>query len=151
MELEDFGDALRTYALSLPEAWEDHPWGESAIKVRKKVFLFNGFPNPDRYTLSVKLPESGLEAKLLPFCEPTGYGLGKSGWVTAKSAPASTFQRIRSSSRCASIAFGLSATPVTKRVAPPISEPPGSTPRFMPATTFVRPIESMSKTAVLSG
>ena len=34
-------------------------------------------------SLSVKLPESGEEALTLPFTKPTGYGLGKSGWITA--------------------------------------------------------------------
>ncbi len=43
--LEDAENMLRSYALSLPEAWEDHPWGETAIKVRKKVFLFMGRPD----------------------------------------------------------------------------------------------------------
>src|SRR6185436_1583818 len=35
-------------------------------------------------SLSLKLPQSADAALLLPFCEPTGYGLGKSGWVTSK-------------------------------------------------------------------
>ena len=70
------------FALQYPEAWLDHPWGENVAKVKKKVFLFLGVPN-DELTLSVKLPESGFEVLLLPFTEPTGYGLGKSGWVTA--------------------------------------------------------------------
>ena len=34
--------------------------------------------------LSVKLPESGKAALRLPFASPTEYGLGKSGWVTAR-------------------------------------------------------------------
>ena len=37
--------------------------------------------------LSVKLPSSGEEALDLPFARPTGYGLGKSGWVTARFEP----------------------------------------------------------------
>ncbi len=82
MELEEFGDALRAYALSLPEAWEDHPWGESAIKIRKKVFVFNGFSTPDRYGLSVKLPESATDELTWANAKPTGYGLGRSGWVS---------------------------------------------------------------------
>jgi hypothetical protein len=31
--------ALRDYALGFPEATEDFPWGERAIKVKGKVFL----------------------------------------------------------------------------------------------------------------
>jgi predicted DNA-binding protein (MmcQ/YjbR family) len=75
---------IRSYALSLPGAWEDHPWGESAMKVGKKVFVFMGQGGKGTALgLSVKLPESGFEALELPFAEPTGYGLGKGGWVTA--------------------------------------------------------------------
>ena len=32
--------ALRNAAMTYPEAHEDFPWGEVAIKVSKKVFLF---------------------------------------------------------------------------------------------------------------
>ena len=41
--------------------------------------------------MTVKLPESGQMALTLPFASPTGYGMGKYGWVTAhvtaKNAP----------------------------------------------------------------
>lgn len=77
-----FERALRDYALGLPETHEDFPWGERVIKVRKKVFLFMGHGGGG-LTLSVKLPESQTVALMLPFTEPTGYGLGKSGWVSA--------------------------------------------------------------------
>lgn len=33
---------LRDYALSFPEAGEDHPWGHIAVKVRGKAFVFLG-------------------------------------------------------------------------------------------------------------
>lgn len=75
--------ALRKYALGFPAAHEDFPWGERVVRVGKKVFVFMGAPE-GRFTLSVKLPESQMVALLLPFTEPTGYGLGKSGWVTAR-------------------------------------------------------------------
>ena len=73
---------LKDYALKFPEATEDHPWDHVAIKVKRKVFVFlSGFEG----TLNVtcKLPSSGRLALALPFASPTGYGLGKSGWVTA--------------------------------------------------------------------
>lgn len=75
--------SLRRYALEFPESHEDFPWGERVVKVRKKVFVFMGLPD-GALSLSVKLPESQTVALMLPFAEPTGYGLGKSGWVTAR-------------------------------------------------------------------
>jgi hypothetical protein len=33
-------DILKAAALAYPEAWEDHPWGETVVKVRAKIFLF---------------------------------------------------------------------------------------------------------------
>ena len=72
---------LRAAALAYPEAVEDFPWGERVVKVRKKVFVFLG--RKDDLGMSVKLPHSGHSAVLLPFAEPTGYGLGKAGWVSA--------------------------------------------------------------------
>jgi predicted DNA-binding protein (MmcQ/YjbR family) len=77
--------ALRDYAMTFPEATEDFPWGHTAIKVRKKAFVFlGGEANTDELSLSLKLPSSRDMAVDLPFAEPTGYGLGKSGWVTAR-------------------------------------------------------------------
>ena len=78
-------EALAACALAYPEATEDHPWGERAFKVRSKVFLFLS-RHDGRLSLSVKLPEGHVEALLLPFTEPTGYGLGKHRWVTARFA-----------------------------------------------------------------
>jgi len=78
--------SLRKAALAFPETREDHPWGESAFKVRGKVFLFMSEAE-EQLRLTVKLPESRGFALLLPFAQPTGYGLGKSGWVTASFGP----------------------------------------------------------------
>ena len=78
--------ALRSHALSYPEAREDFPWGERVVKVRGKVFVFLGRPE-DGLSLSVKLPGSASFALGLAFTSPTGYGLGKSGWVTARFGP----------------------------------------------------------------
>jgi predicted DNA-binding protein (MmcQ/YjbR family) len=73
---------VRQFALSYPETREDHPWGESAIKVKGKTFVFMGLTD-GRLGLSVKLPRSREFALDYPFTEPTHYGLGKSGWVSA--------------------------------------------------------------------
>lgn len=73
---------LLDFALSLPGAYPDHPWGETVAKVGKKVFVFLGH-DERAVGFSAKLPASSEAALLLPFAKPTGYGLGKSGWVTA--------------------------------------------------------------------
>ena len=83
--LETLERELRDYAMNYPEATEDHPWGHIAVKVKGKSFVFLGGAKEEKLlTLSMKLPGSRDMAVDLPFAEPTGYGLGKSGWVTAK-------------------------------------------------------------------
>jgi predicted DNA-binding protein (MmcQ/YjbR family) len=77
---------LRAFAKAYPEAHEDFPWGESAIKVRGKVFVF--MRNDDNgIGITLKLPVSRYFALDYPFTASTGYGLGKSGWVTCSFAP----------------------------------------------------------------
>src|SRR6185503_1493333 len=73
------------------------------------------------------------------------------GCVTANSAPASTFHANRDSSRSMSLAPGFTPTPMAHFVAPPSGLLPGSSPWFNRYTRLVRPIESMSNTAVASG
>ena len=83
--LESLELALRDYAMTYPESTEDHPWGHRAIKVKGKAFVFlGGEKDKTELSLSVKLPQSRDMAADLPFAQPTGYGLGKSGWVTAR-------------------------------------------------------------------
>ena len=83
--LESLELELRDFAMAYPESTEDHPWGHRAIKVKGKTFLFlGGEKNAKELSLSVKLPQSRDMAVDLPFAEPTGYGLGKSGWVSAR-------------------------------------------------------------------
>ncbi len=76
---------LLSLALSLPEAWEDHPWGETVVKVGKKVFAFLGLEHPEEHGLkhrvTLKLPESGEQALGFVGATPAGYGLGRAGWV----------------------------------------------------------------------
>ena len=78
--------ALKKAALTYPESYQEFPWGHCAVKVKGKVFLFlsNGKSPDGAFSLSVKLPLSGKLALSLPFASPTEYGLGKSGWVTAR-------------------------------------------------------------------
>lgn len=74
---------LLAAALKYPGAEEHHPWGETVVKVKGKVFVFLGRGDDD-FGCSVKLPHTGGSALMLPFCQPTGYGLGKSGWISAR-------------------------------------------------------------------
>lgn len=78
--------ALRDFSLGYPEAYEDHPWGDTVYKVKGKIFLFMG-EWKGTFGISAKLPLSASVALMLPFTEPTGYGLGKSGWVSARFPP----------------------------------------------------------------
>ncbi|MFL5493434.1 MAG: hypothetical protein ACJ8DC_03515 [Gemmatimonadales bacterium] len=59
------GATLRRAALAYPEA----------------VFLA---ADAGTFSLSAKLPSSAGVALRLPFASPTEYGLGRSGWVTAR-------------------------------------------------------------------
>ena len=79
MAADPWSEAL-AFALTLPEAWEDDPWGETVVKVRAKVFAF--FGGPARRLLTVKLDESHGHALSVEGAAPTAYGLGQSGWVT---------------------------------------------------------------------
>ena len=68
--------AVEGYLGSYPEA----PWGDCVYKVDKKIFLFLG-TDTSKLSLSMKLPTSSLVALELPQAKPTGYGMGKHGWV----------------------------------------------------------------------
>jgi predicted DNA-binding protein (MmcQ/YjbR family) len=85
-DIRALAETLREFALGMPGAQEDFPWGERVVKVGKKVFIFMGAKEGSEETLScsVKLPRSAGEALQLPYAEPCGYGLGKHGWVAMK-------------------------------------------------------------------
>jgi predicted DNA-binding protein (MmcQ/YjbR family) len=69
------------FALGLPEAYEDHPWDEDVAKVNKKVFVFLGHEGSADLGMSVKLRDSHEQALSVVGAGPTGYGLGRAGWV----------------------------------------------------------------------
>ena len=81
---------LLAYALELPDAWEDHPWGDTVVKVNKKIFTFIGSGADPQYppSLTVKLADSHEQAMQVERAEASGYGLGRAGWVTLKLATA---------------------------------------------------------------
>lgn len=83
MKLSDCERELREYALSLPETDEAFPWGERALRVRKKAFVFMRL-EAGLLSFGVKLPRSRQQALALPFAQPTHYGLGAHGWVTVE-------------------------------------------------------------------
>ncbi|MCB9545795.1 MAG: MmcQ/YjbR family DNA-binding protein [Myxococcales bacterium] len=72
--------------LAYPEATLDHPWGHPSLKVRGKGFAFM-YASAEGFSFSAKLPDSSGDALMLPFAQPTGYGLGRAGWITARFAP----------------------------------------------------------------
>ena len=88
-DMRSAGIALREFALGLPGAYEEFPWDERVVKVNKKVFVFLGRDADldSGLRFSVKLPQSGEDLLTMPFAQPTGYGLGKSGWVTLEFSP----------------------------------------------------------------
>jgi predicted DNA-binding protein (MmcQ/YjbR family) len=72
--------------LAYPGATEDFPWGHRSAKVNGKMFAIVSV-DEGRLSVTLKLPVSHEAALLFPFAEPTGYGMGKSGWVTSRFAP----------------------------------------------------------------
>lgn len=83
-------EKVREFALGLPGADEDFPWGETVAKVNKKVFVFLGVDDGSHpLGIAVKLKDEAAHAHALtcPGAEPAGYGLGRSGWVSIPLEP----------------------------------------------------------------
>lgn len=58
------------------------------VKVNKKIFVFLGTDHgSEGRMMSVKLPDSNAQALMVPGAEPTGYGLGRGGWVSVPLTP----------------------------------------------------------------
>jgi predicted DNA-binding protein (MmcQ/YjbR family) len=75
---------VREFALGLPGATEEFPWGETVAKVDKKVFVFLGLDDgshPVGITVKLKDEVAHTHALTFPGAEPAGYGLGRAGWV----------------------------------------------------------------------
>lgn len=84
-DCEPLRDELIQYALTFPEAWEDFPWEEPVVKVRKKIFAFLG-SHDDCLQVGVKLPETAEAILQERWAEPSSHGLGRHGWVTMRFA-----------------------------------------------------------------
>lgn len=75
---------LRDYGLALPGTHLKSPWpGHKDLAVNDKTFAYLSVEG-EPFSISCKLPQTSAVALMLPFCTPTAYGLGKSGWVSAQ-------------------------------------------------------------------
>ena len=79
-------DRLEAMAARLPEAErvDIEAWGgEPTFRVRGKNFIFC---DQEAKGISVKLPKDEAQAVVAtdPLAEPTGYGLGRHGWVSVQ-------------------------------------------------------------------
>jgi predicted DNA-binding protein (MmcQ/YjbR family) len=96
-------EGLKEFALGLPGAYEDTPWGESVARVKKGVFVYFGrsdeekqraaekkrehIGEPGFFSINVKLPHTGRKAIAGGIGRPSDYGLGAKGWVTLTFPP----------------------------------------------------------------
>jgi predicted DNA-binding protein (MmcQ/YjbR family) len=81
---ENLADRLRELALSLPETYEDEPWGHPVFKVGENKMFASMSVGDDRVFLTVKLTAEEREvAYLLPYVRRANY-VGRYGWVTAE-------------------------------------------------------------------
>ena len=84
--MSEAGDAimreLRAFGLGYPGAHGKSPWpGHDDLAVKDKTFAYLA-ADGEPFSISCKLPYTSEVALALPYAKPTGYGLGKSGWVT---------------------------------------------------------------------
>ena len=74
---------LRAFGLAYPGAHTKSPWpGHLDLAVNDKTFAYLSLEG-EPLSIGCKLPRTSAIALTLPFCHPTPYGLGKSGWVSA--------------------------------------------------------------------
>lgn len=82
---DGIADRLRAFGLTYPGAHIKSPWpSHKDLAVDDKTFAYLSVPGKP-FSISCKLKNSCKKALKLPFTSPTGYGLGKWGWVTASS------------------------------------------------------------------
>jgi hypothetical protein len=80
-------DELHAFGMKYPGAHTKAPWpGHNDLAVNDKTFVYFNAPG-EPFGIGCKLPQSAEMALLLPYCTPMAYGLGKSGWVSAKPPP----------------------------------------------------------------
>jgi predicted DNA-binding protein (MmcQ/YjbR family) len=82
MSAAAIAERIRTLALSLPEAYEDAPWGFPVFKVgANRMFAWLHEGEPVEVTVKLTREERDV-AELLPYVRKARY-VGRYGWVTA--------------------------------------------------------------------
>jgi len=77
-------ETIRLLALSLPESYEDEPWGHPVFKVGDNRMFASMWEEDGCVHLTVKLTAEEREiAHLLPYVSKARY-VGRYGWVTAE-------------------------------------------------------------------
>ena len=83
MSVAEYAERIRELALSLPETYEDEPWGHPVFKVGANRMFASMSVDEAAVHLTVKLtPEEREIARLLPYVRKASY-VGRYGWVTA--------------------------------------------------------------------
>lgn len=84
MRPSELADRIRVLALSLPQAYEDAPWGHPAFKVADNKLFALMSVGDEAVQLTVKLTAEEREmAWLLPYVRRASH-VGRYGWVTAE-------------------------------------------------------------------
>jgi predicted DNA-binding protein (MmcQ/YjbR family) len=92
MRLTDIAERIRELALSLPETYEDEPWGHPVFKVGANRMFAGMSVDRNAVSLTVKLtPEEREIAMLLPYVSKARY-VGRYGWVTAEVTDAESLE-----------------------------------------------------------
>ena len=77
-------ETIRSLALSLPESYEDEPWGHPVFKVAENRMFASMWEQDGCVHLTVKLTAEEREiAHLLPYVSKARY-VGRYGWITAE-------------------------------------------------------------------
>ena len=87
-----YGDRIRKLALSLPESYEDSPWGHPVFKVADNRMFAAMSNEEDPLRLTVKLTaEERQITQLLPYVQKAAY-VGRYGWVTVEVSDEETLE-----------------------------------------------------------
>src|SRR5262245_22517754 len=87
-----YADTVRTLALSLPQTYEDAPWGFPAFKVGANTLFAWMTEEEGRVDVTVKLTAEEREiAELLPWVHRASH-VGRYGWITVEVTDADTLE-----------------------------------------------------------